>query len=240
VPAAIALRRHTRPGSLSIVYEAGLSVKPLPKVFVVDDDPTVLSSIEGLLTAQSYDVRCFPSAEEFIAQHHPNQVGCVIVDLSSPEIGGAELISHLYETRSLLSVVIISGLIDSAIPHRHEKKPVPKLVNAYEVWILFTMIEDAIAGSLRRNLALMQSVTCDTDRLNHYETNLWAKEVLKLSVRQRQVLSFLLTGDALKEVAKKLELSEHTVGDYVKQIYKHFSVSSRAALLALFIPRGQC
>ena len=52
-------------------------------------------------------------------------------------------------------------------------------------------------------------------------------------------MSFLLTGDTLKEVAQKLGLSEHTVGDYVKQIYKHFSVSSRAELLAHFISNGQ-
>ena len=215
-------------------------MKPLPKVFVVDDDRTVLSSIEGLLTAQSYDVRCFPSAEEFIAQHNPKQVGCIIVDLSSPDVGGAELISHLHETRSLLSVVIVSGLIDSAKPHRHEKEPVPILVNAYEVWILLTMVEDAIAGSLKRDVALVQRVSSQTDSLHHYEINVPAKvKALKLSPRQSQVLSLLLAGDSLKEVAKKLELSEHTVGDYVKRIYKNFSVSSRAELLALFIPDGQ-
>ena len=61
-------------------------MKPLPKVFVVDDDPAVLSSIEALLTAQSYDVKCFASAEEFIAQHHPTHVGCVVIDLSAPGI----------------------------------------------------------------------------------------------------------------------------------------------------------
>jgi DNA-binding NarL/FixJ family response regulator len=68
--------------------------------------------------------------------------------------------------------------------------------------------------------------------------NVPAKDkVLNLSPRQRQVLSFLLAGHSLKEVAQKLELSEHTVGDYVKRIYKHFSVSSRAELSALFISR---
>ena len=74
-------------------------MKPLPKVFVVDDDPAVLSSIEAHLTAQSYDVQCFASAEEFIAQHHPTHVGCVVIDLSAPGMGGSELIRHLHETQ---------------------------------------------------------------------------------------------------------------------------------------------
>jgi DNA-binding CsgD family transcriptional regulator len=63
--------------------------------------------------------------------------------------------------------------------------------------------------------------------------------VLQLSRREREVMSFLLIGDSQKQVARKLELSEHTVGDYVKQIYKHFEVNSRAELLAHFIAGGQ-
>ena len=226
--------------SHSIVYEAGLQVKPLPRVFVVGDAPAVLSSIEAHLAAQSSDVQCFASAKEFIAQHHPTHVGCVVVDLSAPGMEGSELIRHLHDTQSLLSVVIISGLIDSAISHRHEKEPVPILVKAHEVWILLTMIKDAIAGSLKRDLALVQTVSSEADWLQNCAKNVTAKEkILKLSPRQRQVLSFLLAGYSLKEVAPKLELSEHTVGDYVKQIYKQFSVSSRAALLALFISGEQ-
>ena len=86
----------------------------------------------------------------------------------------------------------------------------------------------------------MQTVSSEADWLHHYGTNVTAKDkILKLSPRQRQVISFLLAGNSLKEVAQKLELSEHTVGDYVKQIYKHFSVSSRAELLAIFISGGQ-
>jgi DNA-binding CsgD family transcriptional regulator len=46
---------------------------------------------------------------------------------------------------------------------------------------------------------------------------------------------FLLAGDSAKQVAQKLGLSEFTVGDHVKRIYKHFSVSSRVELLAHFI-----
>ncbi len=215
-------------------------MKPFPKVFVIDADAAVLGSIEAHLTAQSYDVQCFASAEEFVAQLHPTHVGCVVIDLSTPGMGGSRLIRHLHETHSLLSVVIISGLIDSAIYHPLENEPVPILVKPYEVWILLTMIEDAIAGSLKRDLALVQTVVSEADWLDHRGTDLPAKDTIsKLSPRQGQVLSILLAGDSLKEVAQKLELSEHTVGDYVKKIYKHFSVSSRPQLLALFISGGQ-
>jgi DNA-binding NarL/FixJ family response regulator len=99
------------------------------------------------------------------------------------------------------------------------------------------MIEDAIAGSLKRKLASMQIASSQIGSLHRFAILVRANEkTLNLSPRQRQVLSYLLAGDSLKEIAQKLEISAHTVGDYVKQIYKHFAVSSRAQLAAIFLP----
>jgi DNA-binding CsgD family transcriptional regulator len=61
---------------------------------------------------------------------------------------------------------------------------------------------------------------------------------LRLSPRQREVLLLLLKGDSQKKIASKLEISLHTVADYMKQIYRQFEVSSRGELLAQFISGG--
>jgi DNA-binding CsgD family transcriptional regulator len=53
-----------------------------------------------------------------------------------------------------------------------------------------------------------------------------------LSARLRQTLKHLLAGDAEKEIASKMGLSRHTVHVYVKMLYKHYGVSTRAELLA--------
>ncbi len=127
-------------------------MKHSPKVFVVDDDLAVLESVDALLRTHGYDVRCFSSAEEFIAQHHPTQVGCVLVDLWIPGMGGSELLRHLQESGSLLSVVIISGLIDSTVSDEHENVPVRSLAMPYKVQTFLTMVEDAVAGSIRRRV----------------------------------------------------------------------------------------
>jgi DNA-binding NarL/FixJ family response regulator len=50
--------------------------------------------------------------------------------------------------------------------------------------------------------------------------------------RQDQTLQHLLRGDSEKQVAQKLSLSKHTVHVYVKALYRHYGVSSRAELLA--------
>jgi DNA-binding CsgD family transcriptional regulator len=56
-----------------------------------------------------------------------------------------------------------------------------------------------------------------------------------LSRRARQTLEHLLQGDSEKQIARRLELSPHTVHVYVKQIYLRFGVSSRGELLARFV-----
>jgi DNA-binding CsgD family transcriptional regulator len=52
------------------------------------------------------------------------------------------------------------------------------------------------------------------------------------SKRERETLDLLLTGMSEKEVAASLELSPHTVHDYVKVIFRKLRVASRAELMA--------
>ena len=65
-------------------------------------------------------------------------------------MGGSELLRHLQESGSLLSVVIISGLIDATVSDKHENLPVKSLALPYKVQTFLTMVEDAVAGSIRR------------------------------------------------------------------------------------------
>ncbi len=62
--------------------------------------------------------------------------------------------------------------------------------------------------------------------------------VVALTPRQRTVLSLLIDGQSVKEVAEHLSLSPHTVNDHCKAIYRHFNVSSRAELLRRFMNGG--
>ncbi len=59
-----------------------------------------------------------------------------------------------------------------------------------------------------------------------------------LSPRLRQTLACLLEGDSEKQVAARLMLSQLTVHQYVKALYRRFCVQSRAQLLAHVIKRA--
>jgi DNA-binding NarL/FixJ family response regulator len=59
---------------------------------------------------------------------------------------------------------------------------------------------------------------------------------LKLRPSHRATLRGLLMGLSEKELAYRLELSPHTVHEYVRALYARFGAASRAELLARFIP----
>lgn len=60
-----------------------------------------------------------------------------------------------------------------------------------------------------------------------------------LAPRVREVLQCVLEGDSDKQIARRLEISSYTVNQYTKVIYRHFSVQSRAELLARWVRRGR-
>jgi DNA-binding CsgD family transcriptional regulator len=57
------------------------------------------------------------------------------------------------------------------------------------------------------------------------------------SPRERETLALLMTGASERVVAIRLDLSPHTVHDYVKAIYKKLGVASRAELMARAVPK---
>jgi DNA-binding CsgD family transcriptional regulator len=78
-------------------------------------------------------------------------------------------------------------------------------------------------------------------RMFHVELGrLWKRDALKdasnpqqdLPPRLSQTLNELLSGKSEKEIANRLELSRHTIHNYVKALHQRFEVSSRGELLA--------
>lgn len=60
-------------------------------------------------------------------------------------------------------------------------------------------------------------------------------EVISLTSRLREVMNCLIQGYGRKEIAGHLDLSVHTVNDYVAQVYSRFGVHSQAELIRRFL-----
>jgi DNA-binding CsgD family transcriptional regulator len=94
-------------------------------------------------------------------------------------------------------------------------------------------------GFSPRDVCIAHLVTHEIDWLHREGTNVpAAAHVNDLSHRQRQVMFQVLSGDSVKQVARKLSMSAFTVNDHLKQIYRRFGVNSRGELLAQFLAGG--
>ena len=85
----------------------------------------------------------------------------------------------------------------------------------------------------RRELRLLRVLGVEYSR--HFGRSLvplGGLSVTELPPRLRKVLYHLLDGDSEKQIALRLNLSRHTVHDYVKMLHARFGVRSRGELLA--------
>ncbi len=62
--------------------------------------------------------------------------------------------------------------------------------------------------------------------------------IASLSPAQRRVFDFLRNGLAEKEVAARLKISQHTVHNHTREIYRIFGVHSRPELLSCLLPHS--
>ena len=60
-------------------------------------------------------------------------------------------------------------------------------------------------------------------------------ETTELSQREREVLNGLAEGLAYKQIADQLEVSIHTVRNYIRRIYEKLHVRSRTEAVAKFL-----
>jgi FixJ family two-component response regulator len=64
-------------------------------VSIVDDDESVRSSIEDLMSALGFVARAFESAEEFLNSPDSHRTACLITDLQMPGTSGQDLQNRL-------------------------------------------------------------------------------------------------------------------------------------------------
>ena len=98
------------------------------------------------------------------------------------------------------------------------------------LWVNRALNDRAFGGRDRRWMTLLNLELARL--LGSRLARIGEPTVTDLSPRQRDVLICLMEGDSEKQVAQRLNLSQHTVHDYVKVLHTRFGVRSRGELLA--------
>jgi FixJ family two-component response regulator len=81
-------------------------------VAVVDDDHSILRSLECLLESADYAAHLFTSATALLASGDLPQIDCLISDIDMPGVDGFELLRLVHAARPGLPTILITGYPD--------------------------------------------------------------------------------------------------------------------------------
>ena len=82
-------------------------------VAVVDDDQSILRSLEYLLESADYAVRLFTSGTALLQSAHMPEIDCLISDIDMPCMDGFELLRLVHVARPRLPIILIAAYPDT-------------------------------------------------------------------------------------------------------------------------------
>ncbi len=80
-----------------------------PVVFVVDDDPSVRSSLKFLLSSVGLQVESFDSAETFLQRKPPDAPSCLVLDVRLRGLSGLDFQRELTARNIRIPIVFVTG-----------------------------------------------------------------------------------------------------------------------------------
>ncbi|WP_447986935.1 response regulator [Nitrospira sp. Nam74] len=90
---------------------------PHPSIMVVDDDPTLLTAVSGLMELHLPDVRLHPFESPRLALYHleKHEVSTMVTDLNMNELDGFGLLREAKALRPHVPVILFSAHVDAAL-----------------------------------------------------------------------------------------------------------------------------
>ncbi|MGN1057603.1 MAG: response regulator transcription factor [Comamonas sp.] len=190
-------------------------------VYVVDDDEAVRDSLQWLLEGKDYRVRCFDSAESFLARYDPREVACLIADIRMGGMTGLELQDKLLERKSPLPIVFITG-------HGDVPMAVDTMKKGALDFIQKPFNEDALLSVVERMLDHAREAFAGHQQAASREALL-----AKLTGRESQVLERIVAGRLNKQIADDLGISIKTVEAHRANIMEKLGANTVADLLKI-------
>lgn len=190
-------------------------------VYVVDDDEAVRDSVQWLLEGQDFRVRCFESAEVFLARYDPREVACLIVDIRMDGMSGLELQDRLIERNSPMPISFITGHGDVPLAVDTMKKGAMDFIQKpFKEEELVPLVERMLEEA--RNLFAEHQEAASRDAL-----------LAKLTGRESQVLERIVAGRLNKQIADDLGISIKTVEAHRANIMEKLGANTVADLLKI-------
>ena len=190
-------------------------------VFIVDDDPDVCRAVGRLVRGAGYEVREFNSARDFLVAHESEPPGCLLLDLSMPEVDGLQLQQSLVAAGSHRPIVFLSATGDV---HNTVRAMKAGAVN----FLTKPVDRDELIGALTEAFAI------DAAGRAKWETrHTIAGRMATLTPRERQVLEKVVAGRLNKQIAAELGTVEKTIKVHRSRVMQKLHASSLIQLIEI-------
>ena len=170
-----------------------------PIVFVVDDDPSVRSSLKFLLSTVGLQVESFDSADAFLHKKTPDAPSCLVLDVRLPGLSGLDFQRELAARKTRIPIIFLTGHGDIPMSVRAMKAgAVEFLTKPFRDQDLL----DAVRIALERDRAR---------REQDKEEMILQRRFDSLTSREQEVISLVVSGMLNKQIADQLGTAESTV-----------------------------
>jgi len=192
-----------------------------PTVFIVDDDASVLRSLQRLLRSAGWTTEAYDSAEEFLRLRDRAAAGCVILDLAMPGLDGLEVQRRLVEEGMALPIIFLTGRRDP-----------PTIVRAMRGGATNFLCKPIDGDRLLASVA--EAVEADRlFRRDNADLIEGRQRLATLTARERQVLDRVVAGRLNKQTADELGTALKTIKVHRARMMSKMNVKSLAQLARL-------
>jgi DNA-binding NarL/FixJ family response regulator len=202
-------------------------------VWIVEDNRLLRENLAELVNEQP-DMECLlavESCEEFLAALEEGAVpDVVLMDLGLPGSSGTEGLTRLHTvspaTRAIVLTIheedekVFEAICAGASGYLLKPSPPKVIVDA---------IRQARLGAAPINGFIANKVLAMFPRLARPKP---PEDEYGVTTRERQILQLLVDGLTMKQIAGRLNLSYHTVGNHLRNIYHKLHVRSRSGAVA--------
>ncbi|MCC8402724.1 response regulator [Paraburkholderia sp. MMS20-SJTN17] len=186
-------------------------------VYIVDDDPAMRASLDTLLRSVGLRVAVFGSTAELRAAEWENVASCLLLDVRLR--GESGLVYQQAEDRPSIPIVFMTGFADVEVCRKALKGgAVDFLVKPFADQELIDAVNSALSLDARRRTQE------DTRSRLQQSFDL-------LTRREREVLSYVISGALNKQIASYLGLSVITVKLHRASVMRKMNASSLADLV---------
>ncbi|HEX4675627.1 MAG TPA: response regulator [Steroidobacteraceae bacterium] len=190
-------------------------------VFIVDDDPDVCRAVGRLVRGAGYEVREYNSARDFLVAHESEPPGCLLLDLSMPEVDGLQLQQSLAAAGCHRPIVFLSANGDV---HNTVRAMKAGAVN----FLTKPVDRDELIGALTEAFAI------DAAGRAKWETrHTIAGRMATLTPRERQVLEKVVAGRLNKQIAAELGTVEKTIKVHRSRVMQKLRAGSLIQLIEI-------